>query len=83
MFTKWLFRYFSESKKIDFLKDQGIMLGSRIRHGRKIYIYMLKDFFVEVMYQQDNIDLLPERLETFSNLNTLNSYLEREFRTAF
>jgi hypothetical protein len=83
MLMKWAFKYFSESKKVDYLKDQGIMLGSRIRQGRKVYIYMLKDFFVEVMYHQDNIDLCPEKLETFSNLNNLNSYLEREFRTAF
>jgi hypothetical protein len=59
------------------------MLGSRVRHGRKVYLYMLKDFFVEVMYQNDNIDLSAERLETFSNLNNLNSYLERDFLRAF
>lgn len=83
MILKWVFRYFSESKKIDYLKDQGIMLGSRIRAGRKVYLYMLRDFFVEVVYQNDNIDLMPERLETFANLNNLNSYLEREFRATF
>ncbi len=83
MFMKLVFKYFSESKKVDYLKDQGIMLGSRLRQGRKVYIYMLNDFFVEVVYLQDNIDLSPERLETFSNLNNLNAYLEREFRTAF
>ena len=64
-------------------KIKGIMLGSRVSQGRKVYIYMLQDFFVEVVYQQDNMQLNPERLETFSNLDNLNSYLEREFRTAF
>lgn len=83
MLLKWAFKYYSESRKIEYLKDQGIMLGSRLRAGRKVYLYMLRDFFVEVVYQNDNIDLSPERLETFSNLNILNSYLEREFRTAF
>ena len=83
MILKWAFKYFSQSKKIDYLKEQGIMLGSRIRAGRKVYLYMLRDFFVEVVYQNDNIDAHPEKLETFSNLNILNSYLEREFRTAF
>jgi hypothetical protein len=83
MFLKWIFKYFSESKKIDYLKDQGIMLGSRVRRGRKVYLYMLKDFFVEVVYQKDNIDLSPERLDTFANLNNLNTYLERDFLRAF
>jgi hypothetical protein len=59
------------------------MLGTRLRNGRKVYLYMLKDFFVEVVFQNDNLDLQPEKLETFSNLNNLNSYLEKEFRTAF
>ena len=83
MFVKWLFKYFSESKKIIYLRKKGIMLGSRVSQGRKVYIYMLQDFFVEVVYQQDNLQLSPERLETFSSLDNLNSYLEREFRTAF
>ncbi len=83
MILKLAFRYFSESRKIDYLKDQGIMLGSRIRQGRKVYLYMLRDFFVEVMYQHDDTDMSPERLKTFTNLNNLNSYLERDFRSTF
>ena len=83
MILKWAFKYFSESKKLDYLNDQGIMLGSRIRQGRKVYLYMLRDFFVEVMYKNDNIDMTPERLMTFTNLNNLNSYLERDFRSTF
>jgi len=83
MILKWAFKYFSESRKIDYLKDQGIMLGSRIRLGRKVYLYMLRDFFVEVIYHNDNIDMTPERLKTFTNISNLNSYLERDFRATF
>ena len=79
----WTFKYFSESTKVEYLRDKGIMLGTRLRSGRKVYLYMLKDFFVEVVFQNDNLDLHPEKLETFSNLNNLNVYLEKEFRTAF
>jgi hypothetical protein len=83
MILKWAFRYFSESTKIDYLKDQGIMLGSRVRQGRKVYLYMLRDFFVEVIYQHDNVDMNPEKVKTFTSINNLNSYLERDFRSAF
>jgi hypothetical protein len=65
------------------LRENGIMLGARQRQNRKVYIYMLKDFFVEVLYHHDDIDEQPEYIETFSNLDVLNSYLEKEFRTAF
>jgi hypothetical protein len=83
MILKWVFRYFSESTKIDYLKDQGIMLGSRIRQGRKVYLYMLRDFFVEVIYQNDNTDMTPERVQTFSSISNLNAYLESDFRSTF
>lgn len=78
-----MFKYYSESKKIEYLKEVGIMLGTRIRAGRKVYLYMIKDFFVEVRYEGDSIDNQPETIETFSSLNNLNSYLEREFKAAF
>ncbi len=83
MWLKLMFRYFSESKKMEYLKENGIMLGTRHRNGRKVYLYMVKDFFVEVTYQNDDIDLQPEKMETFSSLDNLNAYLEKEFRTAF
>lgn len=83
MILKLAFKYFPESKKIDYLREQGIMLGSRVRNGRKVYLYMLRNFFVEVIYHHDDIDLTPERLLTFTNLNTLNAYLEKDFRVNY
>ena len=83
MILKWAFGYFSESTKIDYLRKQGIILGTRIRQGRRVYLYMLRDFFVEVMYQNDNIDMTPERVKTFTSINNLNSYLEKDFRSTF
>lgn len=77
---KWFFKYFSENKKVEYLRDKGVMLGSRIRNGRKIYLYMIKDIFVEVIFKNDSIDFEPERLETFSTLKKLNHYLEQEIR---
>jgi len=83
MVFKWTFKYSSAARKIEYLRDKGIMLGTRLRNGRKVYLYMLKDFFVEVMFQNDDLDLSPERVETFSSLRNLNTYLEKEFRASF
>jgi hypothetical protein len=77
MFVKWLFDYFPERKKADVVKNQGLVLGSRIRDGRKIYLYMIEGFFAEVTYSHDNIDEQPEIIETFSDLAHLNPYLEQ------
>lgn len=59
------------------------MLGTRIKDGRKIYIYMLKELFVEVIFKNDNVDENPEKLNILNGLKNLNSYLEKEFKTSF
>jgi hypothetical protein len=83
MLFKLAFKYFSIAKRIDVLREKGILLGTRLHSNRKVYLYMLHDFFIEVVYQADDLDLQPEKMQTFSNLDNLNSYLEREFRAAF
>jgi len=82
-FFKWGFKYFSLTKQLDYLHEHGIMLGSRMRNDRKVFLYMVKSTFVEVMYKNDSIEREAERVEVFNNLNHLNQYLENEFRTTF
>lgn len=58
-------------------------MGTRLKNGRKIYIYMLNDLFIEVIYKGDNADEQPEKLNMLRGLNSLNDYLEKEFKTSF
>lgn len=83
MFLKFFFSRFSSQKQINILRKKGIMLGTRIKDGRKIYIYMLKELFVEVIFTNDNVDENPEKLNILNGLKNLNSYLEKEFKTSF
>lgn len=83
MIGRMFFRLLSESKKVAYIHEQGTMLGTRLKNGRKAYLYMLKDFCVEVIFKQDNIDLTPERVTTFDSVKEFNNYLEKEFRAAF
>ncbi len=80
---KWGFKYFSVTRQLDYLREHGVMLGSRMRNDRKVFLYMVKNTFVEVMYKNDSIEKEAERLEIFKNLNHLNQYLEREFKASF
>lgn len=59
------------------------MLGTRVKNGRRIYIYMLRDLFIEVLYKNDNTDNEAERLNMLRGLNNLNEYLEKEFKASF
>jgi hypothetical protein len=83
MLLKFFFSRLSIEKQVRYLKKKGIALGTRLKGGRKIYIYMLSDLFVEVFYKNDNSDEAPEKLNMLRGLNNLNEYLEKEFRTTF
>lgn len=83
MIGRMFFKFLSESSKIAYLQKKGTVLGTRIKNGRKAYLYMLKDFCVEVIFHHDNEEMAPERVTTFASVKEFNNYLEREFRTAF
>jgi hypothetical protein len=83
MILRFFFSRLSLDKQVSYLKKKGIALGTRLKNGRKIYIYMLSDLFVEVLYKNDNADETPERLNMLRGLTSLNEYLENEFKTSF
>lgn len=83
MLREFFFSRLSKEKQILHLKSKGVALGTRAKNGRKIYIYMLGDLFVEVIYVKDNSDGEPETVTMLRGLKNLNDYLESEFRTSF
>ena len=83
MIRQFLFKRLSLEKQVAYLKKKGIALGTRAKNGRKIYIYMLRDLFVEVLYRNDNAEETPEQLNMMRGLKNLNDYLENEFKASF
>lgn len=70
--------------RVSYLKKRGITLGTRLKSNRKIHLYMMWDFFVEVLYHQDNARNPAEQLTIVKGLTitNLNNYLEKEFRAS-
>ena len=83
MIFRFFFKRMSLENQVKHLRKKGMMLGSRIKDGRRIYIYMLGNLFVEVVYKTDSIENDAESLTILNGLENLNSHLEREFRTTF
>jgi len=83
MILQFFFRQLSSEQQANYLQKNGVSLGSRVKNGRRIYVYMLRNLFVEVMYQEDNANNSPERVNMLRGLKNLNAYLEKEFRTSF
>ena len=83
MLLQFFFKRMSLSHQAKYLKKKGVILGTRIKDGRRIYIYMLEDLFIEVKYVSDNVDNIIEKLSIHKGLDNLNTYLEREFKSSF
>jgi hypothetical protein len=83
MLLKFIFKQFSINRQVNFLKKKAIVLGTRMKDGRRIHIYMFRNLFVEVIYKNDNADDQPEKVNMMTGLKSLNSYLEKEFKASF
>jgi hypothetical protein len=83
MLLRLFFKHFSLPKQIEHLKNKGVMIGTRHKDGRKVYLYMIKDFFVEVFYKSDTPENEAEQVKLIPGLKNLNQYLESEFRATF
>lgn len=64
------------------MKKKGIMLASRKREGRQVYIYMFRDLFAEIIFKDDDPEKEAESLLLINGLKKLNQHLEDETRSA-
>jgi hypothetical protein len=87
MWPKWVsklvFGEASREKLMELVKEEGTLVGEREHKGRKVFTYLLKDFFVQVMFQSDHPSGDIEYLEKFEDLIQFNMHLEKEFKSAF
>jgi hypothetical protein len=83
MLHKFFFNRLSLEKKVKHLHRKGVALGSRMKDGRQIHMYMLRNLFIEVIYTEDKTYLTPEKVNVLNGLTNLHQYLETEFRNRF
>ena len=78
MVFKFFFERLSVTRQLDFMKKKGIILGTRMRNGRQVYIYMYDDLFAEVIFKNDNPHEDAESFVLVSGLHNLNQHLEKD-----
>ncbi len=81
LFLKFFFKRWSLQKQAAFIKTKGMMLASRKKDSRLIYIYMYKNLFAEVKYKDDDPEKEPESLLLLNGLDKLNQHLEKETKS--
>ena len=80
MILKFILKRFSLEKQATFFKSRGIVIGTRTKDGRKIYLYMVSNLFTEITYENDNPKLSVESIVLIDGLKKLNKYLEQDLR---
>lgn len=70
----------SPDKKLAYLRKKGTFIGNRTRNSNLVSLYMLGDAFVELVFRNNNATEAPEQIRYFSDLNSLNGYLEDDAR---
>lgn len=83
MILGFIFKRLSLSKQIAYLRNKGVLLGTRQKNKRKIYVYMLSNLFIEVFFRDDDNDNDAEKITILSGLDHLKKYLENEFKASF
>lgn len=80
MLLKLFFKQLSLTRQANFMKRRGIILGTRTRNGRQIYLYMVENLFAEITYENDNPQNMVESLVMINGLKQLNKHLEKDIR---
>jgi hypothetical protein len=83
MLLKFLFTRMGFFQQINFMKKRGILLGTRCKNGRQIFIYMFRNLFAEIRFLKDNPEEKAEDLTLITGLKSLNSYLEKDVRAQY
>jgi hypothetical protein len=83
MFDQIFFRYYSRKRKAKCIAEDGSLLAERVRNGRKVYLYMVQNFFLEALYSQDDLYGELETVNIIGEIGLLKSYMEKEFKAAF
>ena len=81
MFMRFLFRQFSLSRQVSFIKKHAVIVGVRKKKDRHAYLYMFRNLFAEILYRNDDPGDKPESIKIFDGLKKLNYHLEKEIKT--
>lgn len=78
MLLKYLIKSLPIRRQFKIFKKHGLFIGSRIRQGRILYLYMVENLFAEIVFSGDSEENEPELINFVSGLTQLNQHLERE-----
>ena len=80
MLVKCFLKRMGIQRQASFMKKHGLLLATRQRDGRSIYIYMFRNLFAEIIFVKDNPGCKAERVKLFSGLERLSVHLDKDLR---
>lgn len=80
MIYRLIFNRASLDKKRSMLSNKGVNIGCFKRNDRQAFIYLLDDFFVEVIYVNDDVKNSIEVAQSFTDYRKLEKYMEESIK---
>lgn len=80
MIYRLIFNRANQQKKKHILDARGVVIGTFKRDNREKYVYLLDNFFVEVIYKEDDKSKDIEEATSFSDYRKLEKYMEESIR---
>lgn len=80
MIYRLIFNRANPDKKKSILNNKGVNIGCFKKNNRQAYIYLLDDFFVEVIYIHDDVNSSIEKAQSFTDYRKLEKYMEESIR---
>lgn len=76
MIYRLIFNRANSEKKKNILETKGVNIGCFKKDRRQAYVYLLDNFFVEVLYSNDDPNDIIEVAKSFTDYRKLEKYLE-------
>lgn len=76
MIYRIIFNRASEDKKQQILDNRGVVIGSFKQDSRQKFVYLVDNFFVEVIFVDDDESKGIEKASSFTNYRKLERYME-------
>lgn len=77
MIYRLIFNRAGNDKKKNILNTKGVNIGCFSRGEKKVFVFLLDDFFVEAYFDNDDVDNELLEAKSFTDYRRLEGYLER------
>lgn len=80
MLLRFILKKMTFARQAEFMKRKGLLLTTRTRGEKTTHLYMFRNLFAEIEYEQSDPSMPPRSVKLISGIKKLNEHLAGEGR---